>query len=172
MGKPESEALRLIAETEQDDPLRVDVEAVAAHLDAQIVLDRLDRLVSGLLYRDGLQVVIGVNSSHGDRRRRFTIAHEIGHLVLHPGRPLFMDHIRVNYRDATSSTATDLEEIQANRFAAEILMPRDRVVAEVRRLSASPDAEGSLVEELADSFDVSQQAMEFRLINLGLRRQV
>jgi Zn-dependent peptidase ImmA (M78 family) len=171
MGRPESAAQELIVATGQQDDFRIDVELIASHLGAEVVLDRLDREVSGLLYRDGEHIVIGVNASHVDRRQRFTVAHEIGHLALHPGRPLFMDHVRVNYRDAVSSTATDLEEIQANRFAAEILMPREKVVAEVRRLTASSTA-ASVVEALADTFDVSEQAMEFRLMNLGLRRQV
>ena len=171
MGRPESEAHALIAATEQEDALRIDVERIAEHMGAEVVFDRLDREVSGLLYRDGEHVVIGVNASHVDRRQRFTIAHEIGHLALHPGRPLFMDHVRVNYRDAVSSTATDLEEIQANRFAAEILMPKAKVVSEVRRLTSTATPP-SLVAELADTFGVSEQAMEFRLTNLGLRRQV
>ena len=171
MGKAEVEAGRLLAATGQVDEWRVDVEAIAHHLNAQVVQERMDRSMSGLLYRDGDQVIIGVNSAHAQQRRRFTIAHEIGHLVLHPGRPLVMDHVRVNFRDVNSSLATDRDEIQANAFAAEVLMPRDRVLSEARRLLEA-GSEASMVSDLAQGFDVSEQAMEYRLINLGLRRQV
>jgi len=173
MGKAETEATRLLAETGQATEVPVNVEAIAKHLDAQVVEEKFDRSVSGMLYRDGDHVVIGVNSAHVDRRRRFTIAHEIGHLVLHKGRPLVLDHVRVNFRDANSSTASDLEEIQANAFAAEILMPKDQVIASARKLLEDEAmTESVVIGYLAQGFDVSEQAMEYRLINLGLRRQV
>ena len=173
MGKAETEATRLLAETGQATQARVDIAAIARHLRAQVVEEKLDRSVSGMLYRDGEQVVIGVNSAHADRRRRFTIAHEIGHLVLHKGRPLVLDHVRVNFRDANSSTASDLEEIQANAFAAEVLMPREQVIAGAKKLLEDRTiTEAAIIEYLAQGFDVSDQAMEYRLINLGLRRQV
>lgn len=173
MGRPETEAIRLLAETGQATTAPVDIEAVARHLGAQVVEEKLDRSVSGMLYRDGEHVIIGVNSAHVDRRRRFTVAHEVGHLVLHKGRPLVLDHVRVNFRDTNSSTASDLEEIQANAFAAEVLMPRDQVIAAAKKLLDDRTiTEAATIEYLAQGFDVSDQAMEYRLINLGLRRQV
>jgi Zn-dependent peptidase ImmA (M78 family) len=174
MGRAEREAVRLLGETGQQRALPVDVEAIARHLGAQIVAEHLDRTVSGMLYRDDDHVVIGVNAAHPERRRRYTIAHELGHLVLHKGRPLVVDHVRVNFRDANSSTATDYEEIQANAFAAELLMPHDQVIANARPAFEGPESrsEAIVVRDLADGFDVSEQAMEYRLINLGLRRQI
>jgi Zn-dependent peptidase ImmA (M78 family) len=59
-------------------------------------------------------------------RQRFTIGHELGHLTLHHGHDLILERlVRLNFRDATSSTANDEEEIEANHFAAELLMPHD-----------------------------------------------
>ncbi len=173
MGKAEAEAARLRQETGQDGGLPVDVGRIAEHLGAQVVEERLDRDLSGLLYRDGDQVVIGVNNGHAARRRRFTVAHEIGHLVLHKGRPLVLDHVRVNFRNATSSTATDHEEIQANAFAAELLMPAAQVLASAKAaLEGGRASDAALVRDLADGFEVSEQAMEYRLVNLGSRRQL
>jgi Zn-dependent peptidase ImmA (M78 family) len=174
VSRAEVEAAKLLDASGQGGVLPVDVEAVAAHLKAQIVLEHLDRSVSGMLYRDDDHVVIGVNSAHTERRRRFTVAHELGHLVLHKGRPLVVDHVRVNFRDATSSTATDIEEIQANAFAAELLMPREQVIAMARQAGKadSVGTDAAVVRDLADGFEVSTEAMDYRLINLGLRRQV
>lgn len=173
MPSPQAEAERVLREAGQYDSIPVDVEAIARHLAAAVIRERLDRDVSGLLFRDKDSAVIGVNDLHAPKRQRFTVAHEVGHLVLHRGRPLVLDHVRVNFRDANSSTATDSEEIQANAFAAEILMPRHSVVAEAKRLLEDPSAtDASIVSDLAQGFDVSDQAMEYRLINLGLRRQV
>jgi Zn-dependent peptidase ImmA (M78 family) len=174
MGRPEQEASRLLAETGQLNTLPVNVEAIARHLRAQVVEEHLDRDVSGMLYRDEERpALIGVNIYHGRTRRRFTIAHEIGHLVLDAGRPLVVDHVRVNFRDSNSSTATDREEIQANAFAAELLMPRDQVLAHGRpALQAEGAIESVVIRDLAEGFGVSEAAMEYRLINLGLRRQI
>ena len=58
-------------------------------------------------------------------------------------------------------------------FAAESLMPHDLVLAETRALDpARAASEASLVEDLAHLFEVSAQAMEYRLVNLGVRRQL
>ena len=173
MPSPRTESERILREAGLGDTLPIDIEAAARHQRADVVRERLGRDVSGLLFRDGENVVIGVNDLHAPKRQRFTIAHEIGHLVLHKGRPLVLDHVRVNFRDATSSTATNAEEIQANAFAAEILMPREMVMAEARRLMAlASTTDASIVSDLAQVFEVSDQAMEYRLMNLGLRRQI
>ena len=155
--------------------LPVDVDRIADQLDAVIRYQRFEGNVSGALIRDGKTVAIGVNVEHSLTRRRFTIAHEIGHLRLHVGRPLIVEpSVRVNLRDDLSSLATDQEEIEANAFAAELLMPKDLVESEVdahaqgrrRDPAAWTDRD---VEELAERFLVSPQAMAYRLANLGIR---
>ena len=59
-------------ESGQAGAVPVDIEIVARSRGAQIVRERLDRDVSGLLMRDGDSVVIGVNDLHAARRQRFT----------------------------------------------------------------------------------------------------
>jgi len=52
-------------------------------------------------------------------------------------------------------------------------MPRDQVIAAAKKLLDDRTiTEAATIEYLAQGFDVSDQAMEYRLINLGLRRQV
>jgi len=170
----EESAERVLRDTGYAGRIPTPIEEVAESLGAQVVRERLDRDVSGLLFRDDDSVMIGVNDLHAPRRQRFTIGHEIGHLDMHKGRPLVLDHVRINMRDATSSTATDIEEIEANQFAAAILMPSDLVIREAKRLLADDPAatDASIVPLLAHGFEVSEQAMEIRLVNLGLRRQI
>jgi Zn-dependent peptidase ImmA (M78 family) len=96
---------------------------------------------------------IYVNVGQALTRQRFTVAHEIGHLILHePGRA---------FRDTWSSTDTNIAEVQANNFAANLLMPSWMVNA----LASG----GTYVESLADKFRVSPEAMRYRLQNLGYR---
>jgi Zn-dependent peptidase ImmA (M78 family) len=123
--------------------------------------------MSGMLVREPGRVVIGVNEGHSASRQRFTIAHELGHFHLHKGRPMIIDSdVRVNFRDPVSSMATDREEIEANRFAAALLMPDHMVRSWV--VNGSFQTARDLVELLAKSFKVSKAAVNFRLVNLGL----
>lgn len=169
--RAEQAAGRLLAEAGEV-VAPVDVERLAAHLGVVISRSTFrDGDVSGMLVRqDGRSPVVGVNDAHSSHRQRFTIAHEFGHLLLHPGREVVLDRpVRVNLRDKTSSTATDREEIEANAFAASLLMPADLVRSELQRLPAvvrqDPDRSAAA---LAARFEVSDSAMGFRLINLGL----
>ena len=119
--------------------------------------------VSGLLSRTGEAAIVGVNSKHPKTRQRFTMAHEFGHFLLHQDLTSHSDtHFRVHFRDRNSSEATDVEEIEANFFAASILMPR-----EFLDKTSAPEALGDddLVAGLAKRFGVSGHAMSLRLVN-------
>ncbi|BFV58383.1 hypothetical protein KCMC57_up34870 [Kitasatospora sp. CMC57] len=144
----------------------IDPYRLAEQLGATVVPQKLAPDVSGMLLRNDGQQVIGVNGTHAKNRRKFTVAHELGHLLLHRGRPLILDtDLRINYRDAISGMATDREEIEANRFAAALLAPEEMVRASAAKASALSADE--LVDVLAGEFEISAQAMSFRLMNLG-----
>lgn len=154
------------------DVVPVPVEEIARRLGLELVARVLADDVSGLLLRpEGGKSAIVVNQRHSLARQRFTIAHELGHLRLHKGRPMVVDHVRVNLRDARSGAAVDREEIEANAFAAELLMPRALVLAEIQR-AAGRGHSTQLAADLAVGFGVSKQAAEYRLVNLGIRGQV
>ncbi|MCY4186154.1 MAG: ImmA/IrrE family metallo-endopeptidase [Rhodobacteraceae bacterium] len=111
--------------------------------------------LSGMIKRssdDLSQYSIYVNGNHHVHRRRFTIAHEISHFILH--KNLIGDGITddVLYRSGLSSRV----EAQANSLAADILMPW-RLIRE--QLSGGIDN----IEELAMKFRVSKSAMAIRL---------
>lgn len=86
-------------------------------------------------------------------RSRFDLAHELGHLVMHAHQPL--------NRDARSSADDDLER-QADRFAAEFLMPAEALLPRSSREPAVPE-----ILELKRNFHVSAMAMAKRLHALG-----
>jgi Zn-dependent peptidase ImmA (M78 family) len=148
----------------------VPVEQMAIAEGAQVVRSPTSGQESGFLLRDGRRILIGLNSRDSDRRQRFTIAHELGHLKLHDGRPLIVDHsVRVNKRNDISSAATDREEIDANAFAAALLMPEPFLMEAIRRhMSRGVVTQDELTQQLANEFEVSTQAMGWRLINLNI----
>lgn len=170
MTKSERRAAQVLEEANIVEP-PVDVEWLAKEiLGVELWYEHLEAGVSGMLYREDRRNAIAVNSDHAEVRQRFTIAHELGHLLLHKGRPIIVDHLvraRLNLRDVESSLATNHEEIEANGFGAALLMPAEWIFRDVdERL---PMASGRLVGELSAIYRVSAQAMENRLINLGIR---
>lgn len=153
----------------------VDPFVVAESLGADVQPEFAEPEISGALYRDADRPVIGVNAKHHPNRQHFTIAHECGHLVLHD-QPVYVDRAYTSdrsdrstpafLRNAVSSEAIDPVEIEANRFAACLLMPKSFLLQDLRkmRLPLAADA----VDSLARSYEVSTQAMTYRLTNLGV----
>src|SRR5690349_690492 len=82
----------------------VPVEVIAKARGARIYYQSLEDDVSGFIYRDNAEVVIGVNTHHAAVRQNFTTAHELGHLLLHEQEQLHIDHaFRVRLRNDVSS---------------------------------------------------------------------
>jgi Zn-dependent peptidase ImmA (M78 family) len=150
----------------------IKVESLARRLGLAIVQADLDDGVSGVLVRDGSDTYICVRRRDPRIRRRFTVAHEIGHFVLEhqfaASRHVHVDRERqVLQRGPAASTGLDPLEVEANQFAAELLMPADWVRTEVSALGDPPLSDRD-VETLAKGFDVSVQAMLHRLDSLRL----
>jgi Zn-dependent peptidase ImmA (M78 family) len=145
----------------------VPVEKIAELLGLRIQLEPFEGDISGCTVRRGNKAIIGVNSLHHPNRQRFTIAHEIGHFLLHKGKEIIVDRgFRINFRDDESRKAEKPEEIEANVFAAELLMPRIFLRNDLRNKSVDIE-DDALVHELASKYRVSQQALSHRLHNLG-----
>jgi Zn-dependent peptidase ImmA (M78 family) len=147
------------------------VEDLAAGYGIMVIREPFeDDGVSGVLIREPHRNMIIVNAANAAVRQRFTIAHEIGHFRLHDGAMYLDGRARVNFRDGLSSMATDHEEIEANAFAAALLMPAPwvRSAFEDAVRAAGINSEDELAELLGARFNVSRQAMLIRLTNLGL----
>jgi Zn-dependent peptidase ImmA (M78 family) len=146
----------------------VPVELIAEREGIEVVRVMAGWNESGFLMRQaGSAPVIGINRKNSPKRQRFTIAHELGHWRLHKGKPLIVDQsVMVNKRDNISSEASDFEEIQANQFAAALLMP-ETLVRRIAESSAFRSRE-DLISRLSAEFDVSADSMTWRLVNLGM----
>jgi Zn-dependent peptidase ImmA (M78 family) len=147
----------------------VPVERIAKGLEAQLRFSPLDDELSGMVYvKDGTPI-IGVNALHHPNRQRFTLAHEVGHLVLHRAEITKQIHVDKGFpmlmRNAESATGVDDMEIEANFFAAELLMPEEFLARSLQGQSFDIDDEGA-VSALAKEYKVSTAAMRFRLGNL------
>jgi hypothetical protein len=139
------------------------VRAMGLNLDKKA---DLEDSISGQLKRcnDG-SFKISANRGENYFRQRFTIAHELGHYLLHAH--LIGEGVddSTAYRSEPSGEFYNenigvREETQANKFAASLLMPKSVVLTEA--------VVGAHVSELARKFQVSQQAMRIRLNGLGV----
>ena len=146
------------------------VEKVAKALGAQVRFSPLDDELSGMIYIKSGVPIIGVNSLHHPNRQRFTIAHELGHLELHREMITTNVHVDKNFpalmRDSNSATGTEQIEIQANQFAAALLMP-SALLKQVLASTQFDIDDDKPMDDLAKKFRVSRQALEFRIRNLS-----
>ena len=121
------------------------------------------------LINNGNRIIV-INNQEFPTRRRFTMAHELGHLILHQDRIFNFDEndVSVFYRNEDSSKGEYVREIEANLFAAALLMPENLIVEEIQdaNLEESPLDEDN-IDGFAKKFDVSVQAMTIRLTKLG-----
>lgn len=135
---------------------------IAKQLDLKIyeaIFDRDD--VSGMIEARNKKIYIAKQDS--EQRQRFSIAHEIGHYVLHHSGNIDYEqyeHKHISFRDNAASLGFDIREIEANFFAANLLMPESRI----KELFT----EGFSLQELAYYMNVSKAAMTYRLEYLGL----
>jgi Zn-dependent peptidase ImmA (M78 family) len=141
----------------------VDVEDLARRCGAAVFYRPFTDSLSGLVFVVEDQAMIGINECHHANRRRFSLAHELGHFLLghHVGGGEDVDALHIDSDEGRPPDFDWHAERAANDFAAELLMPR-RLMSEAFRHSQDPS-------ELAEQFGVSRLAIGYRMVNLGLR---
>jgi len=135
---------------------RLDVYGLANKLGLSVLECDMLSEQSGYLKQENGRWVIGVNKKHHPKRKRFTIAHELGHFIKHRKSSQSFDDTTFFRKQNDASI-----EYDANNFAAELLMPRDLFLQEIR-------SGNNTIEGLADTFDVSSMAVKYRAKTLGL----
>lgn len=147
----------------------VPVERLAKRLGAVVRYSPFDDSLSGMITIKENVPIIGINALHHPNRQRFSIAHEIGHLVLH--RDFITNHVHVDkqfslHRDERSATGEDALEVDANAFASELLVPH---VWLKEAIASDFDLEDDrALASVAKQFKVSKIALQNRLLHLAL----
>ncbi|NTU50237.1 MAG: ImmA/IrrE family metallo-endopeptidase [Desulfobulbaceae bacterium] len=150
----------------------INIGDVAEKLGLRTVEMDLEDGISGLLITNPQMSCVVVQKKDAPSRKRFSMAHEIAHFCLkhqfEPGEHVHVDRgFLISQRNRRSATGTDLKEIEANQFAACLLMPSKLVRACVEKLKAD-HLHDIHISALAREFDVSEQAMTIRLTSLCL----
>lgn len=142
------------------------VRELASSLGITVKIVSLDAELSGMAFISNGERLIVVNSKHHANRQRFTIAHELGHHLLHDKDLQKGPHVDkgILRRDAISTAGKLRIEIEANSFAAELLMPKERID---HLIPAYFDIENEAqIAEIAKKFGVSTAAMTNRILNI------
>jgi Zn-dependent peptidase ImmA (M78 family) len=144
----------------------IDLDLIAQHLNVPIHSEPLPKDISGFLHRDGTKALIVVNSKHSKARRRFTIAHELGHLIFdHKPDQVHVDKgFIIKFR--ADAKVSDPEETQANYSAATLLMPEPMLRKDLKQYERSGTIDDGLLLDLTERYGVSMQALIIRLNTL------
>ena len=149
-----SHAERLLQELGITEPDEIDLEAIAYHVNARVRFRPLDGCEARIIGH-GDEAIITVNANSAYRRKRFSIAHELGHWHHHRGKCLACRLEEYRPRDALSP------ERAADGYAADLLMPHYLFKPLARQ-------QGKLtfkaVNALADIFRTSRPATAIRLV--------
>lgn len=144
----------------------VPVEEIAEQLNIRVKRAPSNEFSGMLLRKDG-KALIGINSDESSVRQRFTIAHELGHFFLHPAKDVFVDYRDNHYKGNEGDPVRNLKERTANVFASAFLIPRKLIIEDVSRIIKEGIFESEVIA-LARKYEVSREAMNYRLLNLGL----
>lgn len=157
-----------VTESGAIDPLKI-----AEAYGIEVRFFKLEENLSGFMLMEDGRAMIGVNTGDGPKRQRYTLGHELAHYFLHDRSEPFLDsrtaHVQIIPRNEVSSKGVDSREIEANIFAAELLMPEDRLREQVEALGRLGlfDEQDDEIKQLSDRFQVSVRAMTIRLERLG-----
>jgi len=167
------------------DKCDIDMEELMQVHNIYYTAKKLPDNISGasMTTENGKQVIV-VDKYQPDTRKKFTIAHELGHLLLKHDTALnTQDKGMINtqqkqlntpsqilFRNDKTSEGSDWREVEANHFAASLLMPREILNREIHKLmqkKPKPYLSEPDVCELANIFEVSPISMSIRLSRLG-----
>jgi Zn-dependent peptidase ImmA (M78 family) len=143
----------------------IDLDRIAQRLEVPIYSKPLPKEISGFLHRDGSDALIAVNSKHPKTRQPFTIAHELGHLILnHKPDQVHVDKA-FSIRFRANAFNADPEETKQISLPQALLMPESMLKNDLKPFRQGVLDDGVL-PELIERYGVSMQALIIRLNTL------
>lgn len=142
----------------------VDVDALAQECGLTVAYVDVDGTLSGQLYPDLREITVNTRG-RSRARQRFTVAHELGHWQLRHHTLGELPPDTLGYSGALEDEGThegrSAVEVEANTFAAELLMPSPWIRKIPKPLTVGAPS------ELARTYGVSEQAMFYQLMRCG-----
>ncbi|MBY0534887.1 MAG: ImmA/IrrE family metallo-endopeptidase [Chitinophagaceae bacterium] len=159
------QAQQLLDNCGLDEITDLEMDLFVSGLDAMLIEEELTNCDGKIIFGNN-KAVIKVNSNiQFEQRKRFVVAHEIGHLMMHKNMQL-PDDIFSNFNiiaGMEKALKNGIQELEANEFASELLMPEKLFLKEARGKKFSP----LLIEQLSKRFKTSLTATVFRYLQFG-----
>ncbi|KKR35018.1 MAG: hypothetical protein UT67_C0004G0007 [Candidatus Magasanikbacteria bacterium GW2011_GWA2_40_10] len=141
----------------------VPVEAIAKKMGIEISYAPSADYFGILIRKSDGNVLMGINNSESVQRMRFTIAHELCHYFFDK-----KDYVIVDYRNKIHSSQKPDKEKIADFFAANLLMPKSLIRIDFKEATKDGIFFEDNLSGMADKYQVSKEAMKYRLLNLQL----
>src|SRR5690606_34668927 len=161
-------AKELLEEIGFDDISDLSMDLLVSGLGATLIMEPLKNS-DGKIVRGNSKTLIKVNSEIPyEEKIRFTIAHEVGHFLLHNKLDLEIHNDNSNtlnwFKSTEQQAKKGLQEWEANDFASELLMPEKAFRKFIENKKFSPN----LIKEIASHFKTSLTSVAYRLVSLNI----
>lgn len=143
--------------------LPIDPYVISKAIDVEVREDDCEGYTGMILVVDGEALISVKSSLREDSRKRFTVAHELGHYRIPGHLSGHNDIFRCEERDFDAFDKRGDKESEANEFAAELLMPESFFVPKIRLKDLSYE----LLEDLVSEFNTSLTATGRRFVKLS-----
>jgi Zn-dependent peptidase ImmA (M78 family) len=165
MNRGKAAAIKLRDEIGVDDPLDVPIEDVILAYGGYIKYEKMGAVDGRIVYGKKVSSIYINSEIEYEGRRRFALAHELGHLLMHYGSSVHDDNVSLDWFNNTEAQLKKgLQEFEANQFATEYLMPSDLFYSEAKGKAFNPE----LLRSLADRFEASLTSVAFKYFDIDL----
>lgn len=166
MNRGKSRAIKLREEIGIDDPFEVELEDIVTAYGGLVQYKIMGNIDGRIVYGQKISTIFINSEIQYEGRKRFAIAHELGHLLMHKGSLIHDDTTSSLswFNETEKQLKKGKQEFEANQFASEYLMPSDLFYAEARNKAFGPD----LIRGLSKRFGASLTSVAFKCFDVDI----
>ena len=164
-NSPRKLALSILNDFGIDNPSEIDILDIVGALDIPIKFSSLSGCDGRIIHGKGKSLIAINETIAFETRKRFTIAHELGHYLMHRNDPIsHTDNMgSLSWFNDKSKQKMAIQEYEANTFASELLLPTAIFTKEIEDYYFSPE----LIREVSDKYKLSRSSVIHRFVENG-----
>lgn len=165
MNKGAQAAIQLRKNIGMSDPNEMDLETVILGCGGYLQYKPMRKVDGRIVHGNPISTILINSDIQYEGRKRFAMAHELGHLIMHKDYPIHNDGGSLDwFNDTVDKLKNGTHEFEANQFATEYLMPMDLFIKEALGKTFGPQ----LIRQLAERFSTSLTSTAFRYFECNL----
>lgn len=150
------------------DKMPLDIHALVSQYGIEVQGRKMERSIPGMMVTTKSSALVTINENLPLNQQRFTLAHLLGHFVLHgKSAEVFVDRTTPIKGEGPEASKQLMQEAEANEFAGELLMPESIIRDRFGNSRPYPYNLESL-RPLAAQFGINELVLAIRLTQLGL----